>query len=149
VTTSSGIDEALIRTVGPDCGSLNEYRATLDASGNTVVVEGTLPAPTPCHDAVLESVELLTDTSERFAEKFVAKLEADREGAAAQVEQSMALATALAPTIGYDEAATIAKTALEEGKTIREVAVEGGYLTAERAEELLDPSRMTERGLLE
>ena len=100
-------------------------------------------------DAVLESIELVAGASERFAERFVASLEANREHAADQVEQSMALATALAPSVGYDEAATIAKTALETGATVKTVAVEEGYLTAEEADELLDPRRMTERGLLE
>ncbi|PSP16050.1 aspartate ammonia-lyase [Halobacteriales archaeon QH_10_67_13] len=137
---AEAVNQVHARVVGND--------ATVEAGASAGQLELNLYKPVLA-DAVLESVELLADASERFAEKFVAKLEADREGAAAQVEQSMALATALAPTIGYDEAATIAKTALEDEKTIREVAVEEGYLTAERAEELLDPSRMTERGLLE
>ena len=136
---AEAVNQVHARVVGND--------ATVEAGASAGQLELNLYKPVLA-DAVLESVELLTDASERFAEKFVAKLEADREGAA-KVEQSMALATALAPAIGYDEAATIAKTALREEKTIRKVAVEGGYLTAERAEELLDPSRMTERGLLE
>ncbi|MFW5937662.1 MAG: aspartate ammonia-lyase, partial [Halanaeroarchaeum sp.] len=65
-----------------------------------------------------------------------------------QVEQSMALATALNPTIGYDKASEVAKEALKEGKTIKEVVVEKGYLTAEEADEVVDPAKMTERGIL-
>jgi len=83
-----------------------------------------------------------------FAEKFVAKLEANREHCADQVEQSMALATALNPAIGYDKASEVAKAALKEGKTVREVAIEKGYLTEEEADEVLDPARMTERVIL-
>jgi fumarate hydratase class II len=60
----------------------------------------------------------------------------------------MALATALNPTIGYDAASKVAKRALAEGKTVREVAVEGGYLTEEEAAEVLDPERMTDRVIL-
>jgi fumarate hydratase class II len=60
----------------------------------------------------------------------------------------MALATALNPAIGYDEASEVAKTAMKEGKTIREVAVSEGYLTEEEADEVLDPAKMTERGIL-
>ena len=137
---AEAVNQVHARVVGND--------ATVEAGASAGQLELNLYKPVLA-DAVLESVELLADASERFAEKFVAKLEADREGAATQVERSMALATALAPTIGYDEAATVAKTALQEGKTIREVAVEQGYLTAEQAEKLLDPSRMTERGLLD
>jgi fumarate hydratase class II len=96
----------------------------------------------------LQSAELLSNASETFAERFVVKLEADRETCERQVEQSMALATALNPSIGYDAAARVAKRALEEGKTVREVAVEEGHLTEAEAEEVLDPRRMTEPGIL-
>jgi fumarate hydratase class II len=96
----------------------------------------------------LQSAELLTNASETFAEKFVAKLEADQEHCEERVEQSMALATALNPAIGYDKASAVAKTALKDGKTVREVAVEKGYLTEAEADEVLDPERMTHRGIL-
>ncbi|MDX1747338.1 MAG: lyase family protein, partial [Halobacteriales archaeon] len=96
----------------------------------------------------LQSAELLSNASETFAERFVAKLEADRETCARQVEQSMALATALNPSIGYDAAAKVAKQALDEGKTVRKVVVEEGYLTEEEADEVLDPRKMTEPGIL-
>ncbi|MFB6310180.1 MAG: class II fumarate hydratase [Salinirussus sp.] len=96
----------------------------------------------------LQSTTLLANGSEVFAEKFIAKLEADREHCADQVEQSMALATALNPAIGYDRATEVAKTAMDEGKTIREVAIEKGYLEADEADDVLDPRKMTERGIL-
>jgi fumarate hydratase class II len=60
----------------------------------------------------------------------------------------MALATALNPAIGYDRASEVAKEALEEGKTVREVVVEKGYLSDEEADEVLDPESMTHRGIL-
>jgi fumarate hydratase class II len=96
----------------------------------------------------LESAELLANSSEVFAERFVAKLEADRETCTMQVEQSMALATALNPSIGYDKAAKVAKQALDEGKTVMEVVVAEGYLSEEEAREVLDPAKMTEPGIL-
>ncbi|PSP27692.1 aspartate ammonia-lyase [Halobacteriales archaeon QH_2_65_14] len=96
----------------------------------------------------LQSTEILANSSEVFAEKFVAKLEANREHCRRQVEQSLALATALNPAIGYDKASEVAKAALKEGKTVREVAVEKGYLTEHEAEEVLDPAEMTERVIL-
>jgi fumarate hydratase class II len=96
----------------------------------------------------LQSARLIANGSEVFAEKFVAKLEADREHCADQVEQSMALATALNPHIGYDKASKAAKQALEEGKTVKQVVVENGYLSEDEAEEVLDPVKMTERGIL-
>jgi fumarate hydratase class II len=96
----------------------------------------------------LQSTELLANAAETFGERFVAKLEANGDICEEQVERSMALATALNPTIGYDKASEVAKTALKEGKTIREVVVEKGYLTPEEADEVLDPESMTHRGIL-
>jgi len=96
----------------------------------------------------LQSAALLSNASEVFAEKFVAKLEADREHCEERVEQSMALATALNPAIGYDKASEVAKEAMKSGKTIREVVLEKGYLDEDEADEVLDPAKMTERVIL-
>ncbi|GAB7091785.1 class II fumarate hydratase [Halorubrum luteum] len=96
----------------------------------------------------LQSAELLANASETFGERFVAKLEANEAYCEERVEQSMALATALNPAIGYDKASKVAKQALEEEKSIREVAVEEGYLTEAEADEVLDPEAMTHRVIL-
>ncbi|NHN48524.1 class II fumarate hydratase [Halostella sp. JP-L12] len=96
----------------------------------------------------LQSAELLANSSEAFANKFVAKLEANEEHCETQVEQSMALATALNPAIGYDKASDVAKTALKEDKTVREVVLEKGYLDEDEVDEVLDPEKMTHRGIL-
>ncbi|WP_336344282.1 class II fumarate hydratase [Halalkalicoccus ordinarius] len=96
----------------------------------------------------LESAKLITNAAEQFGERFVAKLEANAEYCEEQVERSMALATALNPHIGYDRASDAAKTALKEDKTVREVVVEKGYLEEGEVDEVLDPAKMTERGIL-
>ncbi|MFB6183850.1 MAG: class II fumarate hydratase [Haloarculaceae archaeon] len=96
----------------------------------------------------LQSAALLANASETFAEKFVAKLDADRDHCEQRVHQSMALATALNPAIGYDKASKVAKRALAEDKTIREVVLEAGYLDETEVDEVLDPRKMTERGIL-
>jgi fumarate hydratase class II len=96
----------------------------------------------------LQSAALLANAAETFGERFVAKLDADEAVCAEQVERSMALATALNPTIGYDKASEVAKAALKQGKTVREVVVEKGYLTEAEAAEVLDPEAMTHRGIL-
>ena len=96
----------------------------------------------------LQSARLLANGSEVFAEKFVAKLEADRQYCEERVQQSMALATALNPAIGYDKASKVAKQALAEDKTIREVVLAEGYLDEDEVDEVLDPRKMTERGIL-
>ncbi|WP_232702028.1 class II fumarate hydratase [Halobacterium wangiae] len=95
----------------------------------------------------LQSASMLANASEVFAERFVAKLEANEEHCERQVDRSMALATALNPAIGYDKASEVAKTALKEGKTVKEVVVEKGYLSEAEAEDALDPEKMTHRGI--
>ncbi|MHB9285809.1 class II fumarate hydratase [Halobacteriales archaeon Cl-PHB] len=96
----------------------------------------------------LQSAKLLANGSEVFAEKFVAKLEADQAHCEERVQQSMALATALNPAIGYDKASKVAKKALAEDKTIRDVVLAEGYLDEDEVDEVLDPAKMTERGIL-
>ena len=96
----------------------------------------------------LESAELLANAAETFGERFVGTLEANADYCRTRVDQSMALATALNPAIGYDKASKVAKQALAEGKSVRQVAVEEGYLTESEAEEVLDPRAMTERVIL-
>jgi fumarate hydratase class II len=96
----------------------------------------------------LQSAKLLANGAEVFGERFVAKLEADEAYCADRVEQSMALATALNPAIGYDRASKVAKRALAEDKTIREVVLDEGYLDEDEVDEVLDPMKMTERGIL-
>jgi fumarate hydratase class II len=95
--------------------------------------------------ALLESIELLAAATANFAARTVAGLEATDRGPAL-VEQGLMLATALAPVIGYDEAAKLAKEAFRSGRTIRELALERG-MAPEELDRLLDPAAMTEPGL--
>jgi len=96
----------------------------------------------------LESAALIANSAATFGERFVGKLEANADHCKKQVDQSMALATALNPAIGYDAASKVAKQALAGDKTVREVAVEEGYLTEAEADEALAPRAMTERVIL-
>jgi len=95
--------------------------------------------------ALLESIELLAAATANFANRTVDGLLATDRGPAL-VERGLMLATALAPVIGYDEAAKLAKEAFKDGRTIRELALERG-MTAEELDRLLDPASMTEPGL--
>ncbi len=95
--------------------------------------------------SLLESVALLAASAGNFADRCVAGLEATDRGPAL-VEQGLMLATALAPEIGYDAAAALAKDAFKSGRTIRELAAERG-IAADRLGALLDPAAMTEPGL--
>ena len=96
-------------------------------------------------DALLESIALLGNAADNFSARAIEGLTATERGPRL-VEQGLMLATALAPVIGYDEAATLAKEAHKSGRTIRELALERGMDPAE-LDRLLDPAAMTEPGL--
>lgn len=86
---------------------------------------------------LLDSISLLAAVSANLASRCVNGIQVSTERATGYVECSLALATALVPEIGYDHAATIAKTAYATGRTVREVALAESGLPAERIEELL------------
>src|SRR5213079_2883706 len=96
--------------------------------------------------ALLDSIALLSASAQNFARQSIAGIKATERGPQ-MVEQGLMLATALAPAIGYDAAAKIAKEALATGKTIRDVARERTALSPEELDRLLDPARMTEPGV--
>jgi fumarate hydratase, class II len=90
---------------------------------------------------LLESIRLLASVAALFAERCIDGIELDRERIRAAVEQSLAMATALVPHIGYDRAAALAKEAWQSGRTVREVALEQRVLPRDQLDAALDPSR--------
>jgi fumarate hydratase, class II len=92
---------------------------------------------------VLQSVRLLADACASFEEHCVSGLEPNLARIKEQLDRSLMLVTTLAPRLGYDRAAEIAKKAHREGTTLREAAVALGYLTAEEFDRQVRPERMT------
>jgi len=90
----------------------------------------------------LQSVRLMSDAARSFTDNCVTGIEAREDNIRAGLERSLMLVTALAPKIGYDNAAKIAKAALRNGTTLREEAVKGGYVTAEDFDRLVRPEDM-------
>jgi fumarate hydratase, class II len=95
---------------------------------------------------LLEAIQLLSAASDNFSEQCVKGLRATERGPE-MVERGLMLGTALAPAIGYDAAAEIAKEAARTNRTIREVASEKTQLSSGELDRLLDPEKMTEPGL--
>jgi fumarate hydratase class II len=94
----------------------------------------------------LQSTRLLADAAVSFTDNCVVGIEARRDNIAAALERSLMLVTALAPKIGYDAAAKIAKTAHKNGTTLREEAVGGGYVTNDEFDALVRPENMISPG---
>jgi len=135
------IAEALTQVVAQVIGC----DAAVCQSAQGSFFELNLMMPLAAHNLLL-SIGLLAAASDNFSEQCVKGLRATEHGPA-MVDRGLMLATALAPAIGYDAAAEIAKEAANTGRTIREVAREKTQLSEEELARLLDPAKMTEPGL--
>jgi len=91
---------------------------------------------------LLQSIRLIADASVSFADNCIAGLEADQEKIAHYVEQSLMLVTALAPHIGYDNAAAVAKKAHKERSSLKEACIALGFLDGDRFDELVQARDM-------
>jgi len=94
----------------------------------------------------LQSVRLMADAAVSFTENLVLGLEPREDNIKAALDRSLMLVTALAPKIGYDNAAKIAKTAHKNGTTLRQEAVGGGYVTDAEFDEVVRPEKMISPG---
>jgi len=124
------------------CAQVIGYDAAITwccAAGN---FELNIMMPVMAYD-LLESIALLAAVSRNFSRRAIEGLQADRDRASAFVEQSLAMCTVLAPVIGYEKAAAIAKEAYRSGRTVREVARETSGIPEERLNALLDPRSQT------
>jgi fumarate hydratase class II len=101
--------------------------------------------PVMAHN-LLENIRLLGNACCSFSERCVRGIEANEERCRELVELSMAMVTSLAPKIGYDRAAEIAKESAKTGRTVRELCLEKKVLPVEELERALDPVAMTEPG---
>ncbi len=118
------------------------YDVAIGFAGSQGNFELNVFKPVIAHD-LLHGIELLSDGCRSFREHCIAGLEADEGRIAEHVASSLMLVTALAPHIGYDKAARIAKTAHHEGTTLREAAVASGSLTADEFDAWVVPAEMT------
>ncbi|OHB33563.1 MAG: aspartate ammonia-lyase [Desulfuromonadaceae bacterium GWC2_58_13] len=140
--TNPVMAEALIQACAQVIG--NDAAITLGGLAGNFELNVMMPLMT--HN-LLQAIELLGKASTQFTIKCVVGLQADRRRCESLVEQSLAMVTALAPAIGYDKAAAIAKKAWESGKTVREIAKQEQLLPDTDLDRILDPRPMTEPGI--
>ncbi len=93
---------------------------------------------------LLQSIELLSKAARVFADRCAVGIEADRQRCESLVEQSLAMCTSLAPIIGYDQAADIAKESFKNGTTVRQVAMNRKLMDVSALDKALNARRMTE-----
>ena len=127
------------------CAQVFGNDAAVTWSGANGNFELNVMMPVMAHN-ILESIRLLGNAADAFTEKCVVGIEANEERCRELVELSMAMVTSLAPKIGYDRAAEIAKESARTGKTVREICREKKVLQENELESALDPVAMTQPG---
>jgi len=122
----------------------NDLTVTLAAQAGQL--ELNVMMPIIAHN-LFEMMHVLIGAINAFTDKCVRGLEANREKAEGWLAKNAILVTALNPVIGYQKGAEVAKEAMATGKTIRDVVIAKGYLSAQEADRLLDATQMTEGGI--
>ena len=130
------------------CEALTMVCAQVMGNDTTVAIAGSLGQfqlnvfkPVILHN-VLESIQLLADGMRSFNDNCLAGIEPNHTALQHHLHNSLMLVTALNPHIGYDKAAQVAKTAYEQGSTLKQAAVQLGYATPEQFEQWVQPEQM-------
>lgn len=98
-------------------------------------------------DAIMDSINLLANVSNVFVDKLLSDLVVNQQRCTDLIDQSLMMVTSLAPKLGYDNAAKLAKQAFTEGKTIRQLVQDQNLMEAKELDTLLDPGAMTRPGV--
>ena len=123
------------------CAQVMGNNTTMSVAGSQGHFELNVYKPVMAYN-MLQSITLLADASRSFADKCVVGITANEDRIEDLMNRSLMLVTALAPTIGYDNATTVAKTAHKNGTTLREEAVGLGFVTAEEFDKIVRPELM-------
>src|SRR5437899_7111355 len=119
--------------------------AAITVCGSLGQLELNIMMPVIAYD-LLQSMEILANGSRILSEKCVSGITADRERCYGYADRSLMVVTAITPHIGYDNAAKVAKKAIAENKSIRQVILEEKILPKEKLDEVLDLKKMTKGG---
>ena len=92
---------------------------------------------------ILQSIHLMSDSSKSFANYCIKGLKADEKKIKKFLDNSLMLVTALAPKVGYDNAAKIAKNANRNGTTLKEESIRSGLINEKEYDKIVDPKKMT------
>ena len=117
----------------------NDHTITFSSSQGNFELNTMLPVMA---HSLLESIELLTSGTAVFDQKLISQLEANTEKLEENIQKNSILVTALVPVLGYDKAAEVAKEAMSQNKTIKEVLIEKNLISSEQIDELLNIEKL-------
>jgi fumarate hydratase class II len=139
------VNPVIAESVTMVCAQVIGNDVTITVGGQAANFELIVMLPVMAYN-LLQSIELLSTAAQNFAVKCINGIKANEERCRSLIEESLAMCTALAPEIGYEAAAKLAKEAYKSGKTVRQIAKDQKVLPEKRLNDLLDPWRMTEPG---
>ena len=139
------VNPVIAESVTMVCAQVIGNDVTVTVGGQAANFELIVMLPVMAYN-LFQSIELLSTASTNFATKCIDGITANEARCKSLIEDSLAMCTALAPEIGYEAAANLAKEAYKSGTSVRQVAQEKKVLPEKRLTELLDPWRMTEPG---
>ena len=137
------VNPVLAEALNMVCFQVIGYDLTIAMATQAGQLELNVMMPVIAH-SLFQSLEILARGITAFTTRCVAGVQVDTERCRRYAEETVALATALSPRIGYERAAAVAKESWATGRTIREVVVAQGLLTPAEAAEILDPRQLTE-----
>jgi fumarate hydratase, class II len=140
------VNPVLAESLTQVCAQVIGNDLTISIAGQSGNFELNVMMPVMAHN-MIESVEILSNASVVFAKDCISGIEANKEQCESTIEKSLAMCTSLAPVIGYDKAAAVAKKAFNENKTVREVVDENKILEKKEAARILNPKTMIKPSL--
>ena len=140
------VNPVLAESLTQVCAQVIGNDLTISIAGQSGNFELNVMMPVMAHN-MIESVEILSNVSAVFAKDCISGIEVNKEQCESTIEKSLAMCTSLAPVIGYDKAAAVAKKAFNENKTVREVVDENKILEKKEAARILDPKTMIKPSL--
>jgi fumarate hydratase class II len=135
------VNPVIAESMAQVCAHVIGNDAAITFGGASGLLDLNVMLPMMAHN-LLESEQLLANASRMFADKCIAGIEGNLKRCEEQIEWSMSMVTSLAPVIGYDRASQIAKQAVAEGKTVRQLCIEDQVLPVAELDQLLDPRSM-------
>jgi fumarate hydratase class II len=135
------VNPVIAESMAQVCAQVIGNDATISFGGASGLLDLNVMLPVIAHN-LLESETLLTNGCMMFADKCIAGLQGNAETCEQQIAWSMSMVTSLAPVLGYDQASKIAKQAVQEGKTVRDLCLELKLMDEEQLNALLDPTSM-------
>jgi fumarate hydratase class II len=140
------VNPVIPEAVAMVCAQVIGADVAITVGGQSGNFELNVMKPMIAHN-LLSSISILSNVSRLLADRCVKGIKANKAIAEGFIEKSLAMCTALAPKVGYDKAAEIAKEAYATGKTVRQVALDMKILSEKELETLLDARAMTEPGM--